>query len=188
MPIRRECRLRTIQEADLDKLLEWRNSDNVRTYMYTDHIISMEEHRAWYTNLKAVHNSQCMIFEILGKPVGVVSITHIDLRNNHCHWGFYVGESQTSHGMGSAMGYFALEYIFESLNIHKLIGEVLATNMSSIRYHKKFGFVQEAYFSQHVLKRNTYEDVISFGLLRDDWMKLKNHLQQDCFDGGISHE
>ena len=43
--------LRQLEEPDLPIILEWRNDESVRKNMYTDHIISIEEHKRWYANL-----------------------------------------------------------------------------------------------------------------------------------------
>jgi len=48
-----ECGLRPIEEGDLATVLEWRNSERIRANMYTDHLISREEHRAGFAKVNA---------------------------------------------------------------------------------------------------------------------------------------
>lgn len=184
MPRREDYNLRAVEEADLGKVLVWRNSDRIRGNMYTDWIITMDEHRAWFKRLKQDLNTICMIFEYQGKPIGVVNVTHIDKSNNRCHWGFYLGETDVPRRSGMAMGYFALEYIFEVLGICKLCGEALSFNSQSIEYHKKLGFVEEGRFIKHVLKNGDYVDVISMAIFKEDWMNHKSNLKKSCFDDG----
>jgi len=181
MPWLEKCRLRPLEEADLEKVLEWRNSDRIRTAMFTDRIITMDEHRAWFERLNKEKNAICKIFELQGRPVGVVNIVQIDRHNHKCSWGFYLGEVDVPRGTGTVMGYLALEYIFETLDIHKLCAEVLAFNTLSIKLHKKLGFVEEGRFKKHVLKNGSYEDVIAMALFYEDWVKLKNRLKKICF-------
>lgn len=182
MPKREDFRLRPLEEADLGKVLEWRNSERVRANMYTDHIISMEEHRTWFERNKQNKDVANMIYEYKEQPIGVVNVTNIDKCNNKCYWGFYLREVDVPSG-STIMGYLALSYIFEVLDIRKLCAEVFAFNIPSIKFHKKLGFVEEGRFVKHVFKNNTYEDVIAMALFNEDWMKIKSKLEKLCFGG-----
>src|SRR5258706_10234550 len=116
MPLRTECKLRPVQESDLDLILRWRNSKRISSQMYTDHIINQDEHRAWFANLKTQAWPLYLVFEWKQQPVGLVYFTDFDQTQNKCLWGFYLGEESTPPGVGSAMGFLGLEYIFESKN------------------------------------------------------------------------
>lgn len=169
--------LRPIVEGDLEMVLEWRNSDRIRSVMFTDHIIKMEDHREWFKRLSSDDSALCLVFETCGRPVGVVNIVCIDRRNNRCHWGFYIGEHNAQRGAGSIMGYLAVEYVFGVLNIHKLCGEVLALNTKSIVFHKKLGFVEEGLLKRHVLKNGNYDDVVVMAIFKEDWIKIRDRLK-----------
>ena len=43
--------LRPLEAEDRDRILAWRNSPDVRAYMYTDHVIAPDEHAAWFANI-----------------------------------------------------------------------------------------------------------------------------------------
>ena len=43
--------LRRLEDEDRTRILAWRNSPDVRAYMYTDHVIAPEEHAAWFAGL-----------------------------------------------------------------------------------------------------------------------------------------
>lgn len=181
MPWREYCLLRPMAEKDIKKVLEWRNSERVRANMFSDHLITMDEHLAWFERARNQQPSLFMLFEYGGNPQGVISVSDVDNRNSKCQWGFYIGEANAPRGIGTIMGYLGLEYIFEKMNMRKLIGEVIAFNQGSINYHDKLGFVKEGHFVKHVLKNGNYEDVSSFALFKDDWMKSKSRLEKLCF-------
>lgn len=178
MSCRENYRLRPMEEDDLEKVLEWRNTDRIRPVMFTDRIITMDEHRAWFKKLNREKNAVCNIFEFQRRPAGVVNIVQIDKYNNKCSWGFYLGEVDVPCGAGTVMGFLALEHIFEVIGIRKLLAEVLAFNAQSIKFHKKLGFVEEGRFAKHVFKNGKYEDVMAMALFREDWLNLKNRLQK----------
>ena len=167
---REDCNLRPIEWDDLEKILEWRNSERIRSNMYSDHIISLEDHRAWFENLKLHSTSIYLSFEVQNQLAGLVYFTDIDTKNSKSNWGFYLGEENLPKGSGTAMGVLGLEYAFIQLKIRKLCGEAFSFNNASSRFHKKLGFVEEGRFIKHVLKRGIFEDVVSFALFREDWM------------------
>ena len=43
--------IRSMGPADSDDVLRWRNSDEVRTYMYDSSIISPDSHTKWYASI-----------------------------------------------------------------------------------------------------------------------------------------
>ncbi len=166
---RSQCILRPVERKDLEKLLEWRNADRIRAFMYTDHIISPEEHAAWFERLGTNDTAYALLFTVNGRPLGVVNVTSIDRRNGTCHWGFYIGEADAPRGSGTALGYLGLYYIFDTLGIRKVIGEAFAFNEASIAFHRRLGFSQEGHFVQHVVKNGSCQDILSFALFRDQW-------------------
>jgi len=181
MPQLEDCRLIPLVKRNLPTVLKWRNSEHVRANMFTDHIISWKEHSSWYENLKRKKDSSYLVFHYKNQPVGMVYFTNIEKRNNTCFWGFYIGAEDVPRGVGSAMGYLGLEYAFGKLRIRKICGEVLAFNALSLNFFKKIGFSVEGRFSEHVLKNNTFTDVIFFSLFRQDWDQKKDNLKASIF-------
>lgn len=179
--------MRPVERDDLERILEWRNSERIRTNMYSDHVITMEEHRAWFERTKQHSGSIYLIFEIRNQPAGLVYFADIDRNNGKSHWGFYLGAEDLPRGSGTAMGVIGLEYAFTQLNLRKLYGEVFAFNEASLRFHKKLGFVEEGRFAGHVLKSGVYEDVVSLALFREEWQKSRQALDAAAFesDNGV---
>ena len=172
--------LRAVEERDLELLLSWRNSERIRANMYTSHLISPAEHRAWFERLSREPDAFAFLFEADRRPLGVVNLNHLDWRNRRCHWGFYLGETDAPPGSGTRMAYLALLHIFEELKLQKVIGEAFPFNSASIAYHRKLGFSQEGHFVEHVLKDGSYLDILSFALLSHDWPRVKAELEKKC--------
>jgi UDP-4-amino-4,6-dideoxy-N-acetyl-beta-L-altrosamine N-acetyltransferase len=174
---RNNLNLRPVKESDLPMLLEWRNSERIRANMYTDHIITGEEHRSWFNRLQQKRDIISLVFEMDQRPLGIVNINRIDRDSNSCHWGFYIGDPDAPRGSGIYMGYVGLEYIFKTLDFRKVTGEALVFNQASIAFHKKLGFSQEILPPVQVLKNGKYEDIVSFALTKDDWLRVKSDLE-----------
>ncbi len=176
-----DCTLRKLDEPDLDLVLKWRNSEQVRNNMFSSHIISYEEHRSWYKSVIEQKKSIYLIFEFQRKPVGLVYFNDINTESNRCFWGFYLGENSTVKGTGTAMGFCGLEYAFETLNIRKVCGEVLGFNANSIKFHKRLCFKEEGRFVEHILKDGKLVDIIYFSLFKKEWVENKECLKSYTF-------
>lgn len=182
VPARNAFRFRSVSASDKEMILEWRNRENVRRYMYTDHVISEAEHDRWFSDvLDSGQANHYFIFSVKEIPYGFVSITKIDRKHGTCSWAFYIGPESPPLGTGVAMEYFALEYVFEEINIRKLNCEVISSNQSVIKLHKKFGFQEEGVLKDQVNKFGDYQDVIVLSMFSEQWQQNKERLKKICF-------
>lgn len=168
---KQRVKLRKISEQDLQTILRWRNSDRVRANMFTDHIITMEEHRRWYDSVKENDNSVYLIFEYDETPHGLTNFININNSTKTCSWGFYLGNGFYHSGLGTILAYLSLDYAFLSLQMEKIYGKVLAFNTASIGLFLKMGFTKDVFLENYILKNGAFEDVIRFVLLKDEWFK-----------------
>jgi UDP-4-amino-4,6-dideoxy-N-acetyl-beta-L-altrosamine N-acetyltransferase len=160
--------LRSLKASDRDLLFRWRNSDSVRAYMFTDHLITREEHDRWFDHVQKDPSAACFVFECNGKPVGIANFTGLDA-DKKCSWGFYLGETDVPSGSGSALARRALQYAFDKLGVEKIVGEVFAFNERSIKLHKKCGFEMMETLRSYKIKNGQPQDVIRFQLTRQAW-------------------
>ncbi|AEG59496.1 UDP-4-amino-4,6-dideoxy-N-acetyl-beta-L-altrosamine N-acetyltransferase [Desulforamulus ruminis] len=170
-------RLRPMKEKDLEKVLGWRNSERIRSNMFSSHIITLDEHRAWFKSLTQKKKDIYMIFERENLPLGVVYFTNINFINNTCNWGFYLGEENLPKGTGLIMGYLGINYAFEDLKMNLLSGEVLSFNIPSINYHKKLGFVKKNSSKSKILREGRYYEVTCFDISKNRWEFEKRKLK-----------
>lgn len=162
--------IRPIEVNDKDRILLWRNSERVRCNMYTDQIISRQEHDAWFARVLTDTPAHYLIFMHKESPIGFISFTNISAANGRCYWAFYLGETDVPRGVGSVMEFFALDYAFLTLKIRKLCCEVFSFNESVIKLHEKFGFAQEGRLVEHYLKNMNYEDIVSLAKFGLNWI------------------
>ena len=162
--------LRDVEAGDKDRILAWRNSPDVRAYMYTDHVISADEHARWFDGVAGDDTRRYWIIELDGRPVGLANLYDIDPANLRCAWAYYLADPATRGlGVGSYVEYWMLEYVFEGLKFEKLWCEVLASNEPVWKLHETFGFTIEAHFRGHVIKGEARQDVLGLGMLAADW-------------------
>lgn len=168
--------IRPVEERDLNILFAWRNSERIRAFMYTDHLITMDEHLKWFHYIRHGNTGHALIFEDGGRPLGTVNINRINRSDNSCHWGFYVGDSSAPKGSGTALGCLGLRYIFEHLRLDMVTGEAFSFNRASIGLHLKLGFQPAEEPSCKVLKNGSYKEVLRFSLSKGMWESIGDTL------------
>ncbi len=172
----KELNLRQITVRDLDIVLKWRNSESVRRYMLTDHIITLKEHREWYQRICTDTRCEWLIAEFHSSPIGVVSITDIKEMDGTCTWGMYIGENMRNSGIGVLMEIRAIDRMMEYHKIRKIWGETLESNNRLILMHKRFGFKEEGVLKNHVCRGGKYEDVIRIALFAHNWEAIRSEI------------
>lgn len=169
-------RLQLMKEEDLQLVLSWRNSPEVRKNMYTKHEITWSEHVAWFNLIKINPKSLWyMYLDIKNKPQGVIYFTQYDGQHRNAFWGFY-SASDAPTGTGIRMEYTALNHAFSQLNLHKLNCEVIESNIKVINMHKKVGFHEEGIFREFHFNGIAFENVIRMGLIKSEWEKNRQRL------------
>jgi UDP-4-amino-4,6-dideoxy-N-acetyl-beta-L-altrosamine N-acetyltransferase len=160
--------LRLIEECSLEQqkeILNIRNQLSVRTSMYSDHLISLEEHMSWIKGLKL--NERNIVFVVLssiGKALGVVSLQNYEVNQKKSSWAFYLDEDVRG-GLGAFIEFNFLDFSFIKLGLEKLNCEVIESNQSVIKLHKKFYFLEEGLRRSEIIKNDKRVGVILLGLL-----------------------
>ncbi len=159
--------LRPMDRTDLEKVLAWRNHPNVRRYMYTQHEITMDEHRSWFERTTTNSHKHLLIFELNARPSGYISFSEIACFGV-ADWGFYMSPD-APRGSGRLLGRAALEFGFIQLELHKICGQAIQHNERSIRFHETLGFKEEGVLRDQHFDGIKYHHIICFGLLQSEW-------------------
>jgi UDP-4-amino-4,6-dideoxy-N-acetyl-beta-L-altrosamine N-acetyltransferase len=157
-------------EAQL-AIREIRNEPEVRRVMFSDHVISVNEHLLWISRLKA--DPSQTVFGILDdpsrRPLGVISLSALDLKNQRSDWGFYLAPVARGGGMGTAVQRRFIEFAFESLGLAKLNAAVIEGNDAVVKFYKRFGFEEEGFRKSEIVKDGTRVGVQLLGLQKETW-------------------
>jgi UDP-4-amino-4,6-dideoxy-N-acetyl-beta-L-altrosamine N-acetyltransferase len=137
--------LRKAEESDLDQILKWRNQKVNRKVMFTSHLISQEEHLAWWENASIDEKRIVLIFEFEGLECGVVNFFDIDVATKSAHWGFFLNSDELTKKDLLFRAWSKLEsdtivYAKAILGVERLICETLEKNKAVLAMHEKFGF------------------------------------------------
>lgn len=167
--------LRPVTKNDLDLIYEWRNRPEVRAFMYSSAEIPREEHERWFASMLEDASKRWLVLDVDRRECAVIYFSGID-EDRSCSWGFYSGPCAPA-GVSLMIELAGLEYAFEKLLIRRLHCEVLSSNQQVINLHKKAGFIQEGCLRQARETQRGVEDVIVFGMLRNEWPTSRARLQ-----------
>lgn len=159
--------IRPMQRSDLKMVLAWRNHPQVRQFMFMQHEISEPEHECWFAQVQSNPFTHVLITETDHGPIGLTQFKNIS-KDGTADWGFYLAPHAPK-GSGTALAQTALNFAFANLHLHKVCGQVLATNHASIKFHGKWGFKLEGILREHLLLDNIRHDLHCFGLLKHEW-------------------
>ncbi|MDH5180887.1 MAG: UDP-4-amino-4,6-dideoxy-N-acetyl-beta-L-altrosamine N-acetyltransferase [Gammaproteobacteria bacterium] len=153
-----------MDKSDLDKVLAWRNDQSIRRYMLNNQEIPAKEHYAWFDRVSIDPISKLYIYENHGIDMGFISFKNA-YKGSISEWGFYKSPDAPK-GVGLDLGKVALQTAFTDLNIHKVYGNVIASNTKSVLLHQTLGFDQEGILKEHHFDGENYHDLICFGLIK----------------------
>jgi len=159
--------IRLMNASDLSMVLEWRNHEDVRKYMFTQHEISMEEHAKWFDRASQDKSKCNLIFEYMSELVGFVSFNFRD-SSLSADWGFYMAPSSKK-GTGTLLGASALNYAFTDLGLDRVYGQAISYNERSIEFHLKLGFTNEGRALEQYDDGVKLYDIICFSLNAEEW-------------------
>lgn len=154
-----------------------RNEEGIRKWMYSQHIIELNEHLHWLSKLRS--DASQIVFAILDEdqvPQGIASVSRMDMKHKSADWAFYL-TSQSRGGLGSAVEYAFINFVFDKLNLQKLNCEVLEGNKPVLSLHKKFSFYEEGFRRSNIVKSGTRLGVHLLGLTRADWRANKQAVE-----------
>lgn len=159
-PNKRRVFLRQMDINDLEVVLQWRNHSTIHENMFSQKKITVNQHRRWFEISVNDPSRKLLILELGGLPSGFVQFS--GLRDGGvAEWGFYVAPG-SERGTGRLLGISALRFGFETAQLSKVWSQVISNNISSIKFHKRLGFLEEGLLRRHHQQREGYSDIVCF--------------------------
>ena len=164
--------LRPIDENSLPFLLELRQNKAICETIISE-VITIEQQKEWYRNLKnAQHFCICLKNGVMIGSIGIFDIHQVHRR---AKWTLRIHPDHWRKGYAKESIRLFLDYVFNVLNINKLMGDCFADNIAEINNLTKLGFRQEGIWKQHYFHNGKYKDSIQFVMSKEEY-DLHTHL------------
>ncbi|GLC87805.1 UDP-4-amino-4,6-dideoxy-N-acetyl-beta-L-altrosamine N-acetyltransferase [Lysinibacillus piscis] len=159
---------RKLEEFDLAQVLEWRTSEHVTQYMYTNIEKDLAKQYVWFEKISNDDTQYYWIIEVKGVPIGLISLNQIDRKNKKATFAYYIGDLSYSIIAGRIHPYL-YNFVFFELGLNKLYAEVMEGNDGMMKMHLHYGFTHVATFKEHIYKNNRFHNVEYFELIERHW-------------------
>lgn len=170
----RRVRLRSLTDADLERLWQFNNDLEVELAGGGDPPMpqSLARLRAEYEQDAAKGGRDGLRFAIEadGQFIGQCALFHVNAVAGTAALGITIGDKRYwGQGYGRESIGLLVEYGFLHHNLRRIWLEVYAGNVRAQRAYAACGFREEGRLRAHVYANGAYEDVILMGLLRSEW-------------------
>jgi RimJ/RimL family protein N-acetyltransferase len=110
-----------------------------------------------------------------GKTIGIVSISDIDFVSGNGELGVMISNVNVR-GMGLATEacMLMLDYAFGELRLHRVTVRVAPGNEPPLQLFRKLGFIHEGRMREVIRRRDSYGDLLLFGLLEDEYRIVRD--------------
>lgn len=128
-----------LSNEEKSMVLEWRNHENIRKWMYNTEPIKKIDHFHFIESLK--ERKDCFYWLVLDKkcPIGVVSLININYEKSEGESGFYLNPNDTiGEGFFFINAFYKL--LFDHFGINRIYGGMLETNKFAIMHALFLGF------------------------------------------------
>ena len=120
-------------------VLEMRNHESVRKWMFNPEKIASDDHYAFIESLKQKDTSMYFMVKDIDAVIGCINFHEIK-PNESVDFGIFANPLIAYQGMGRVLEQAGCEYAFSTLNVQKIRLEVLASNARAISFYSKSGF------------------------------------------------
>ncbi len=151
----------TAEENEM--IRNWRNEESIRNWMFSDHIITKEEHMQFLNRLKSDNKNFSWLIRNNDSYLGVLNFNQVNFKHRNAYFGFYVNPNIKLPGIAVLIDRIAIKLAFEVTGLHTIKLEALGGN-KVIKLHRKLGFKEEGRLKEFILKEDKWQDVIIMGM------------------------
>lgn len=166
-----------IEEKHLQQILDWRTSEEITRFMYTDIEYNLENQKKWLEKIRADENGRYFLMEYRDELIGFISLTNINWTHKHATWNFYIGNMKYAM-LAGFLGSYMYNYAFKELALEKLNGEVMDINEGVRKLHSKQGAREVGVLEHHIYKSGTWHDVYMFEMTKERWIEVGQKFQK----------
>ena len=164
--------LRPVEVADAAAVQPWFNDPDVRRTVRRNQPMSLaaEEEFLRRASDSAANLPLAVMTRGEDRFIGLTGLHEIDDRSRHAAFGLLIGDkSMWGRGYGTEVTRLVVEHAFRTMNLNRVWLHVFEYNERGIRAYARVGFREEGRLRQHTFHDGRYWDVLTMGLLRDEW-------------------
>jgi RimJ/RimL family protein N-acetyltransferase len=171
-------RIRKFKDSDLESLFAYRNDPEVARYQGWDAPYPCEMAREFVEEMKAKDSAvreewfQAAIEEIVtGEMVGDVAY-FVKKNEPQAYIGYSIARPYWRKGYGMEAVRRLLAYLFDALDLHRVIAITDVENIPSFHMLERLGFRREGHFVENLMFKGHWGSEYYYGMLKREWESL----------------
>ncbi|MFS2813024.1 GNAT family N-acetyltransferase [Bacteroides uniformis] len=122
-----------LPDNQIRQILEWRNHEEVRRWMYNSDIISYESHIKYIDSLRTRGDAYYWLVSYQGEPVGAVYLTNVCCEADTAELGMYYRQDRINHSpFGIDYVHTLYDFVINQLHIGRIYGNIRKDNKNSL--------------------------------------------------------
>lgn len=172
--------IRPISIKDKDALYEYRSNPDINKYLSfvpkkIEDIEGFIKKCPKEFNIQGTWFQLGIILKDCQTLIGDIGIHFLDteLENRQVEIGYTMNPKFQNKGYATEALVEIIDYLFTSLNKHRVTASIDPTNTPSIKLIEKLGFKKEAHFKKSLFFHGEWVDDLVYALLAEEWRKIK---------------
>jgi UDP-4-amino-4,6-dideoxy-N-acetyl-beta-L-altrosamine N-acetyltransferase len=163
-----------LSDQQKEMIRQWRNNDKIKNWMYSNHVISKEEHLNFIERLKKDNSNYYWLGqEENSDDIGVVYLNELDRKKKNAYLGIYTNPDKLK--VGKILIQCLKALAFEIVKLRTLKLEVIDNNIRAIQFYENAGFQREGVLPDSVYRDNKWCNILIMGMVNqiDDRINIK---------------
>jgi RimJ/RimL family protein N-acetyltransferase len=156
------------REVIADRVIWLNDRDVNRWFDDYQNGTTIEAQTAWFDKYEQDESRDFLTILADSQPIGVVGLTHIDLKNQQAELFIMIGDANyRGRGIGRQAVEQIIRHAFQGLKLHRVCLHVSALNELAIRCYRAAGFEEEGRLCDDRLTRGQFQDTLIMARLSD---------------------
>jgi ribosomal-protein-alanine N-acetyltransferase len=165
--------LRDLRQSDAASLFALLTTQEVSRFISPppSSVEGFERFIAWTNRQRTAGTYVCFAVTLQGSEtaIGIFQVRQLDADFRAAEWGFAIGSQFWGTGVFQDGARLVLEFVFETLHVHRLEARAAALNGRGNGALQKMGAVQEAVLRKSFQCNGEYVDQLLYAILDEDW-------------------
>jgi RimJ/RimL family protein N-acetyltransferase len=173
--------LRNFQDADLEEFHRYRSDPIVAQFQGWDVPYSLDEAREFLNEMKNAEPAMpgkwfqaAIHLKTNGILLGDCAFHVMSSDNRQAYIGITIAREYWKNGYGEEACSCLLNYLFNELNLHRVVAECDVDNTASNALCRRLGFRQEAHLLENIWFKGDWGSEFHYAMLDREWKGRKN--------------
>lgn len=165
---KQKIKLRPVEPQDLELLYLWENKEENWLVSGTSSPFSKNTLKQYLASIQDIYQDKqlrLIIVDALNEEKGILDFFDYDHKNQRVGMGILIEKSFRNQGIASKAVELGIKYCFETLFLHQIYCNILASNQPSIQLFESHGFIKCGEKKDWIQTKNGWENEYTYQLI-----------------------